>query len=279
MLDSLPGDLYLTISYPFVNRCTVRAGIVEGTDLILASGVISAAASDFVIAPNITVTVDSNDMNIPCVLTFPVDGNTFKNGKFSYSKTINRARKSFKYDTKTHKFTFSANKIDLSGLSCPLRVAVEIGDYNTTMSVKETIVNGPRLPIPIKLMMGVKDSLRVDRTIVRRSIWPGRDWFTVSGGIAVYNVDVNMVIEPLTVNLGLQTFTIPANSFKANRYGFACSRIVLSDGSIAYANFNFKACVFALTIRNTNIFEDPGTAAVFSIETPSFSGDADIVLK
>jgi hypothetical protein len=278
--DNYPGELFLTSAYPYVSRCTVTAGSVEGTDSISASGELAAIVSDFNTATNVTIAVDSNDMNIPCVLTFPVDGNTFKNGKFSYSKTINRARKSFKYDTKTHKFTFAANKLDLSGLSCPLRVAVEIGDYNTTMSVKETIVNGPARPIPIKLMMGVKDSLRIDRTTVRRSTRLNSDWFTISGGFAVYNVDVNMVNEPLTVTLGeLQTFIILANSFKANRYGFACSKIPLSDGSVAYANFNFKTCVFTVTIKNTHILAAPGTATVFGIESPSFSGNADIVLK
>lgn len=75
----------------------------------------------------------------PCVITFPIDNKGYlNNGKFSYSGTdADGVKKSFKLDLKTHKFSFSAKNIDLSGLSCPLNVRVDIGDYNTDTNVDE----------------------------------------------------------------------------------------------------------------------------------------------
>ena len=155
---------------------------------------------------------------------------------------------------KTRKFAFSASKVDLSGLDCPLSVRIEIGDYAGAAEVNETIVNGPRVPIPILLMMGVKDVLRVDKCqVTQNNKKLNADQLSVKGEFAVENTDANMVSEDLVITLGTQKFTISKDDLKAGKGKFSCSKADANEGGTADATFNFNLCSFTLTIKNTTI--------------------------
>ncbi len=238
-----------------ITKCTVTAGSKENSDKISFSGTMDPQASDFNDANAIEVIIDSNDIVDPCVLTFPIDANTFKKGDYRYSKTVNGVKKVFKYYAKNHKFAFSVRNIDLSGLSCPGKVQIEIGDSIGTTRISEALVNGPKRPIPIKLMMGVKDVLRVetpyDKCQVKHGKKPSTDQLSVKGAFAVEDTDVNLVGEEFVATLGTQTFTMPAGSFKAGKDKFTCTKAVVSEGGSAAANFNLKEGSFTLTIKNT----------------------------
>jgi hypothetical protein len=261
------GTLITTPADPIVavKKCNVAAGRNAHSDTISFSGTMNATADDFNDA-NVVVTIDSNDMVSPCVPTFPViNGETFKNGKFKCSAS----NASFAFDTKTSKFSFTAKNVDLSGLSCPLTVRIEIGDYISTTDVNEAIVNGTK-PIPINLMMGTKDVLRVDKIKVNK---PKSNQLSVTGGFAVEDPAVSMVnraSEGLVVTLGAQQFTVPANKLNAGKDKFTCRNALVAEDGLATADFNFKTCVFTLTIKNTPIMADPNTAD-FSVEFFGFS--------
>ena len=256
-------------------KCTVTAGKTEGYDTILVSGEMNAAADDLSGADNIQVTVDSNDMDT-FVQTFPRDANTYKNGKYKCSKTENSSKTSFTFDTKTLKFSFTAKTVDLSGLSCPLTVQIEIGDYNAETEVDEAIVNGPKSPIPIKLMMGIKNVLRVDSYKVTQGKKLNSDQLTVKGAFAVEDTTVNMANEEFVVTLGEQTFTLPAGSFEAKTGQFTCSKADVTEGGIASATFNFTTGSFTMTIKNVDITSSGDVE--FCVEFADFSECVPIVL-
>jgi hypothetical protein len=164
---------------------------------------------------------------------------------------------------KTRKFAFSASNLDLSGLDCPVTAKIDINDFNATAELDETIVNGLKVPIPMLLMMGVKDVLRVDKCTVKQSNKSNSDQLTVSGAFAVKDVNMSManrISEGLVITLGTQPFTIPANKLKAGKGTFSCSNVKITGGTAA-ATFNFNLCSFTLTIKNANI--------------PVISGDVD----
>jgi hypothetical protein len=260
-----------------VKRCRVSAGSKDNSDKILILGQMSATADDFNDANYIQVTIDSNDMVNPLIRTFPINDTTFKKGKYRYSGTETGVRKSFKYDVKTQRFTFSAYNVNLSGLECPFTIEIKIGDYTGAAEANEAIVNGPRRPIPIKLMMGVKNSLRVDRYKVKRGKKPNTDQLLVKGGFAVEDPNVNLAAVDFVVGLAGQTFTIPAGSFTAKKGVFTCKNIKLSGGEIANAGLNLNTCVFTMTIKNTKITAGSG-AANFSVEFADFDESVPIVL-
>jgi hypothetical protein len=245
-----------------VNKCTVTAGDNPSTDSISVSGYIDVSADKFTIPGSVVVTISSSDIVSSCIQTFPIDSTTFKAGKYKCTLNPKPLKTSFAFDTKTSKFSFAAKNVSLKGLSCPVHIEIKIGSYTGAANIDETIVNGTKKPIPIKLMMGVSDSLRVDKITVKRSAKPNSDQLTVGGGFAVVGTTVNMVNESLSITLDLQTFTIPAGSFKAGTNKFTCSKIVLSDGSVAAASFNFKTCAFSLTIKNTKITAGAGNVGL-----------------
>ncbi|MGA2069846.1 MAG: polysaccharide deacetylase family protein [Sedimentisphaerales bacterium] len=260
-----------------VKKCTVTAGKTEGYDRIVISGDMNAVESDLADADYIRVIIDSNDIVSSYIQTFPIDGNSFKKGKYNCTKIGNVSRASFKFDTKTRKFSFMAKNIDLSGLNCPLISEIEVGDYACGAEVNEAIVNGKK-PIPIKLLMGVKNSLRVDKSKFTKKSGVITQ-VAVSGGFSVGDLDdANMATHSFSVTVGSQTFTIPTGSFKANKKGdkFACSKVDTSNG-IAYATFNFSKCTFTLTIKNTNFAAEAGDAD-FLVDFASFGGSDEVTI-
>jgi hypothetical protein len=286
-------QIFEGISYPKLSwqltsvqvaKCTVTAGI--NGDSISFSGTMNVTVDDFNYANSsgdanfVEVTIsdeNSNDMD-PCVITFPVNSKTWKKGKFSYSGTVNGVKKSFGYNAKTGKFTFAASNINLSGLECPVIININVGDFAGTTDVNETIVNG-KMPIPINLLMGVKNSLRVDGKLKFTKKLGSITQFVVSGGFSVQHQDVNMTnrtSEDLVVTLGTQTFTIPANNLKAGKGKFTCSKANVNEGGIATATFDFSKCTFSLTIKNTN-FIDYGTDD-FCVQFAGFSECAPVTL-
>jgi hypothetical protein len=246
-----------------VTKCTIIAGSKDNSDNISISGKIDATADNFNNATVIEVTVDSNDMVNPCVLTFPINSKTLNKNKYSHSGTENGVKKSFKYDVKTHSFVCVANNVNLSGLGCPLTLDINVGDYIGTAEVSETIVNGKNMPIPIILLMGVKDSLIVNKCQVKLgNKKPNTDQLLVTGSFTVEDTNVDManrVSEGLVVTLGTQTFTISTNELITGNGKFTCSKAEVTEGGIAMVSFNFNKCSFMLTIQNTNITTSSGT--------------------
>jgi hypothetical protein len=172
-----------------ITKCNVTAGSKLNSDKISISGLMDATADDFNDANNssdanfVEVTISSEnaeDMD-PCVFTFPVNNKTFKKGKFSSAITSKPLKMSFAFDTKKSKFSFSARNVDLTGLSCPVIVTIQIGNLSGSVSLDETIVNGPKKPIPINLLMGVKNSLRVDKPKFTKKSGVITSWLSAAG--------------------------------------------------------------------------------------------------
>ena len=169
-----------------ITKCTVSAG-KNNIGTISISGIMDVNANNLNDANSIAITVDSNDLLTLCTKTFPIDGNSFRKGKYSSSSTEGRAKKSFKYVPATGNFSFTAKNIDLSGLSCPVTMRITTANSSGAAQAGERIVNG-RKPAPIKLMLGVKNTLRIDKFTVTK----GKDKLSVKAAIAVKYTNVNL---------------------------------------------------------------------------------------
>jgi sugar lactone lactonase YvrE len=267
-----------------INKCSVTAGKKEDTDKIAFSGLMTATAEDFNIAAGssndnfIWITISCEGMN--CVLTVPVNSETWKKGKFSYSGTEYDIKKSFKYNAGTGDFSFAASNLGLSSLICPIMVDITIGGFSANTENDESVVNGAK-PIPIKFLMDERNSFRVDKSkFTRDKITNNITRFTISGGFSVADIsNANMADNDFTVQLAGQTFTIPAHNFKANKKGdkYTCSKADISNG-IVYAKFDFNKCTFTLTIKNTKISYAPGNAE-FGIEFARFNYTKQIEIQ
>jgi hypothetical protein len=271
--NTLPSTIQVT-------KCSVAAGSKDNSDKISISGNMDATADDFNGVSVIEVTVDSNDMVNPLIQTFPINETTFKNGKYNYARTENASKRLFKYDTKNGKFSFMAKNVDLLGLGCPLTIEIKVGNYVGVGEADEDIVNGPKKPIPIQLMMGVKNSLRLDKYKVKHGTKPNTDGFSVKGGFSVEDPNVSManrVSEGLVVTVGTQQFTIDANDLEAGEDKFTFKNAPVKEGGLASGGFNFKTCVFTIAIKNFTITPSFG-AGNFCVEFYGFSECVPIVL-
>jgi len=236
-----------------ITKCTVAAG-KNNIGTISISGVMDVNANNLNAANSFTITVDSNNMLSPCTGIFPVGGNSFRKGKYNYTITENGSKKSFKYDTKTRKFSFTAKNVDLSGLSCPVTMRITIGDSAGTANAGERIVNGLHKPAPITLMLGVKNALRIDSCKVTR----GKDKLSLKAAIAVKDTNVNLADVNVAVTLDSQTFTIPVGGFVASKNKFVCKNADVNEGGFATGTFDANRCSFSLTIKETSVTAQSG---------------------
>ncbi len=256
-----------------IGKCTVSAGS-NNNDTISFSGTLSATIDDISAATEIVVDINSADMAGHFVQSFPVNSTTFKNGKFNCTITSNPFKASFALNTNTSKFSFTAKNVDLLGLSCPLTALIEIGGYNAETDINEAIVNGKK-PIPISLLMGVKDSLRVDKIQVK----PGRtyDQLIAKGVFSIAGESMDMANINVFVTLGPRIFMIPAYNFKFSKGKYSCVNVNLFDGGTIGAVFDFNAYTFVVTITHHSIKDYSGLVNL-GIDCTGFSADTEVAV-
>jgi hypothetical protein len=286
----------------YLKKCRVVANI--NGDSILVWGLMSATDDDFDNADEITVTFSAAPQSVLIPIHtqhFPINEDTYNDGSFSglimecvdwsfistnITESVARTssisstdpKSHFDYSVKTHKFKVTVKKADLSGLCSPVSMAIQVGSYSAETEIDENIINGKK-PIPINLLMGVKNSLRVDKTKFTRDRKTG--YITrsaVRGGFSVEKInEANLVINPVDITVGSMTFTIPAHTFEYVKGKFACSKVPLPDGETASAAFDFNKCKFSLIIKGTKIPDAAGDAD-FKLEFDDFSEQATILL-
>lgn len=299
-----------------VTKCNIKRG--ASGDSISVSGLMSATDDDFKNADDVVVTFSAAPLGvlIPIhIQHFPINEYTYDNGSYyglfaisiggeggeggygdwhfppiddnelilysinkGTAKIIKTDPKShFDYSVKTHKFKVTVKNADLTGLCSPVSMSIQVGSYIVGTEIDEPIINGKK-PIPINLLMGVKNSLRVDKAKFTRDKKTGNiTQVAVSGGFSVKDNGIDMVSETFSVAVGSQTFTIPAGKFKANKKGdsLGCARVLLPDGEVAAATFDFNKCTFTVTIKNTNFANNAGDAFL-GIDFAGFSA-GDVV--
>jgi hypothetical protein len=248
--------MFKTPCVPIVNeiqKCNVKAGKTESTDSIQFSGLLDAIEADFLLAMggDVVVTIDSKSMVTPLGSTFPIDEVSFKKGKYNYARKENASQSCFKFDAKNGKMTFSAKNVDLTGLACPMIVTVTIGAYSAEIELDETIVNGSKKPCPPELMMGVVDSITVDKTSVKFGKTTGTDAFTVTGTFTLAG-DMNKE-QSLVVTLGDQVFTVQGDELMSRGTSESCNKAFCSEGGILKAKLDFAKCTYTLTVSNIAI--------------------------
>jgi hypothetical protein len=252
-----------------IKKCKVTAGKTQGQnsndinnikDAFGASGTFSDFSPDLNDINQFDVSIYSvtEDGN---VLIYnesnQFDVNDVAKGKFKYTHKIPRggegAITSLALDFTKLTFAIKAKNIDLTGLGCPLKLVISLGDYVPSGEANETIVNGKK-SIPTRLMRMYDDTL-----IVKKSLG---DSLSVSGDIAVADLndananDPNLVVDDVNIIWGDQTYNIPAGSFKAAKRGhsYKCSKIA-ADASkgLVGAALNLDKCTFTITVKNTDL--------------------------
>jgi hypothetical protein len=193
----------------------------------------------------------------------PYNSTSLIRGKYSYKRRTGETGniKSASFDFNTKAFKVAAAGIDLTGLSCPVNVELEWGSYQSDVDAAESLVNTTK-PIPMPLLSGYDDAIRIDKATVRVSTTAGTDSLTVKGAIAFASGLENLTQHDLTLHWGAQDFTVPAGGFVPltnNRYSYASPKGTVVE--IKKTSFDILKCTFTFSVKNAAITSQTGTVS------------------
>ena len=240
-----------------IDKCTVKAGKIDGADSIQLSGSLNAIEADFIaeMGGDVVVTLEADYIPDPneTTFTFPIDEEYLNSGKYASPqvKPLNKTDpvESFALDTIKGTMKFSAKNVDLTGLSCPITVTVQIGDYVAVIELGEDIVNGTK-PCPLPLMMGVKNSLDVLKFTAKKGASDGTDSVSISG---TFTIDGSFDTgQPVEITLGPDTFSIPGAQFLLSKGVYSRKSFDTGDGLVT-AKFDTVKCTYSIQIKGADI--------------------------
>jgi hypothetical protein len=239
-----------------IDKASIKAGKNADTDSIKLSGLLDASEDDLLAAIGGNVVVSFMADYIPgsgaIEYIFPVKAEYLKSGKYTSPKVKAVSVTSFSLDTSKGTIKFSAKKVDLTGMSCPVTCRVTIGDdiYIAEVEMNEDIVNGPKKPCPLPLIMGLSDSLNATKVKAKKSTKTDSDSISVSGTFSIDGIfDTN---EPLIITLGSDTFTVPGAEFSVKKDSDSCKSYDSGNGLIS-AKFDAIKCTFSISIKSTTL--------------------------
>ncbi len=287
---------YLTSFNTTIRKATVKAGKTAGLDSIICSGTFGVTSELFDASDSITVQLYSAADNY-LVYNQTISTNLFThstnnyNYKFKVRSNQPGSISLLQFNTYKQTFSLQTKNLDLTGLSCPMYLLIDLGTYAAFGVADENTVNGKNI-IPTRLMRLYDNTLVVTKAKARHSTKPSSDSLSVRGYIAVADMNTdanepNLVTEDVVLTWGdhngtpTKTLTIPGNdnpllaSFKASKKGhvYKCSRIHPAEdpnSSIA-AQFDLDKCTFSVSVSKADsLFTGPADPNFsLSFDTPN----------
>jgi len=279
-----------------VDSITIKAGKsrTEPADSIKAVGNLylstdDAAVEDLFYSESIDirlVNVNEEAEELATILsdTIVVDVNPDKLASsevlnYKRPKDGNGAVQILKIDFFKNTFTMDAKSTDLSGLRMPFKLTIEFGPYQGVILLAET--NAEKVnkgkPLPICLLAGVEDALRVDKAKVKS----GRkgDSLNVQGGIAAGDWELNLHQETVTIAWGDFSETLTEGDLEAKKgrnYSYKKPKDGL--GTISALLVNLDKCTFKLSLKAAPELAQQGTV-IFKIQSENFQAKDEVVFN
>lgn len=265
-----------------ISRCQVTAGKVQGQDTIEMSGTFTGVPPNLLAVPYLAVSIASSADNAViysenCNYAWDISGN-----RFIWSERYRKGQPGriilLVLDFARRSFLLKAQNIDLTGLGCPLDLSVGVGPYVLKGQADEDIVNGKAL-IPIRLMKGYADQLRVSRVKVRTGRKPNTDSLQVSGEITLKDLTKDLRTEEFVLRRGEQTFTIPAGVLRTNRKQtvYSCGNVLTEEGAKVRLKLDIQKCQFSAQITKTTLDAKTGQV-VFGLQFSDFDQSSTVSL-
>jgi hypothetical protein len=190
----------------------------------------------------------------PITFRFPINAETYIDGKYKSLKDKSADKSdpvlSFSYDSAKSTMKLSAKNVDLTGLRCPITLTVTIGDYVVEEQLEEDIVNGPKKPCPLQLVMGLWDSLDVSKFKAKKGKADDTDSFSISG---TFTIDGSFdTAQPVDITLGPDTFSVPGSEFVLKKDAYSCKKVEISNGFVT-AKFDTAKCTYSIKVTKTTL--------------------------
>jgi len=169
--------------------------------------------------------------------------------------------------------------VNLTGLSSPVILELEMGDYYGIGVAGESEddflgmglpdqeykdnINGHRV-LPMRLMLGYTDGLRVEQARVKTRKKDETESLYVRGSIAVRDRAVDLSQHQMTIRWGSNDFvaTIAKGDFFEYKGKYVYRRPIgpteTGDNPITLAIFDLEKCTFLITVNKTQIVSNSG---------------------
>ncbi len=256
-----------------IQKCRVKASKTTGADAIICSGSFEATIEQFENADNVNIQIYSaTDDYLVYEETIALGLFTRTRSGYIYKNKINGGINSLRFDTNKSLFFLKAKNIDLTGLTGPFYILIDLGAYAGLGIAKEDIINGKK-SIPVQLLSGYSDTLSITKTRLRDSATAGGDSLAIKGTFTVE--DDSAVSDGLTIGWGTQTFTIPGDQFLPVNTNKLQSKYQAPDGTLLYTDFDSSRCIFKIVIKETTLTPQAGTID-FGLEFGNYSQDAEV---
>lgn len=254
----MAGNLYLSTDDAAVEDLIYSRGI----DVGLVNVNQDAEALDTIFVDTLAVDVDPDTIA--------------RKGTFTYKrlKGDSGAVKYLKIDCNKNTFTLDVKPTDLSGLRLPFRITIAFGPYRGAMLVTETEKVNKGKPLPICLLSGVEDTLRVDKAKVKS----GRngDSLSVQGGIAAEDMALNFNQETVTVVWGDFQETLSQGDLEVKKgRNYYYKKPKDGPGAISSLSINLDKCTFKLSIKEAPELAKEGTV-LFRIHSENFQAEDEV---
>jgi len=170
--------------------------------------------------------------------------------KYSYKGTPN-----LKLDLEKGTFKLWAKNVDLTGLAAPVLIRLNLGSYEGTTLAEdegeEDVINGKK-PMPLQLLAGQEDVLRVDKAVGKQDEAGKVKTLVVQGGICLAG-DTDLDQMAGTIYWGNQQYPIPLGGLTAKGNGkyLYTKGAGQSDPSVAYVLIDLNKCTFKIGLKNT----------------------------
>ena len=193
----------------------------------------------------------------------------FEKGRFRY-KGARGGILSLQLDFNKGKFAVDVRDVDLRGLVSPVSFELQADPLDLVLAANESVINKKK-PIPICLLSGVADALRVDKATVRTT--SKGDLLIARGGIAAMDFALDLTQHDVTVTWGDFSEIIEAGSF-TNKKGrkFSYKKPKEKVAAIAKIDIDLDKCIFLLQIKNAPPLQNQGNV-FFEIVADTFSAN------
>jgi hypothetical protein len=280
-------EYYITNEALNITNCKVTAGKTQAvsdtdysnmTDAFTASGTMAssplALSSVTQIDINIVSLADGNIINHETI-SFDPSKIVKNNYKYTPPKGTNRGITSLTMNFSNKTFTIKTNNIDLTGLGCPLRLDITMGNYIMAGNADETVVNGPKQLIPTRLMRLYNDKVVVNKAKAKNGSKASSGTLSVTGDIAVRDTSVNLCNEDVNFIWGDQVFRVPQGGFTASKTGhlYKCSKAAAAaSGNTGFvtAQVDTDKATFTLSVNGANAIDTSGSI-LFGISFADFN--------
>ena len=317
-------EYYITNEALNITNCNVTAGKTQYytgdndyndmEDTFTAWGTVDLTDVDVTDINKVVVTITSvSDGYVAYTEDLNDFNSTVVNSKHKYTHSAKLTKgeagkiTSLTLDFRKGTFAITSKNLDLTGLACPLRLEITMGNYTFSGHANEAIVNGPKMLIPTRLMRLYKDTHVVNKAKAKHnSKKASSDTFSVTGDITVENMNLetnepNLVTKDVVLTWGdingtptkTLTLTIPGNanpalaSFKVSGKGhvYNCSKVHPAEdpNSSVAAQFDLDQCTFTVSVSKASFVftgpSDPNFSVSFDTPNGEFYQAVDVNLS